>query len=214
MSRKKKLATTAGVIAIAAGGAFAARAAIPGPDGVIHGCYAHNGQLRVIKSGQWCKKSETALDWNQKGSPGSPGAQGQQGPPGEPGSALAYAYVDNGSLVPGMSKNIVSMTTTSTPKVATPGWSMPGRNLYCFVVSATPTNASLASQIHMRTDEDYKDVEYLSGGGSLPGDAVAVPAMPVFADIPCPAGTNAAVMGGYADPAAPSEPNSFFITFN
>ena len=213
MSRKKKLATTAGVIAIAAGGAFAAHAAIPGSDGVIHGCYAHNGQLRVIESGQWCKKSETALNWNQKGSPGSPGAQGQQGPPGEPGSAFAYAYVENGSLVLDMSKNIVSMTATSTPDYPVPLGTMPGRSLYCFVVSATPTNASVAPPIYMSPAGPYGG-QHLAGGGGGLENAVAVPAMPIFANIPCPVGTNAAVMGAFTSGEASTASNSFFVTFN
>jgi len=212
MSRKKKLATTAGVIAIAAGGAFAAHAAIPGSDGVIHGCYAHHGQLRVIESGRSCKKTETALDWNQKGSPGSPGTQGQQGPPGEPGSAFAYAYVENGSLVLDMSKNVVSMTATSTPDIPGPLGTMPGRSLYCFVVSATPTNASVASPIYMNPAGLYG--QYLAGGDVSPNNAVAVPAMPIFANIPCPAGTNAAVLGAFVSGPASTESNSFFITFN
>lgn len=209
MSRKKKLATTAGVIAIAAGGAFAAHAAIPGSDGVIHGCYAHNGQLRVIESGRSCKKTEKALDWNQKGSPGSPGAQGQQGPPGEPGSAFAYAYVENGSLVLDMSKNVVSMTATSTPEIPDPPYGpRAGRSLFCFVVSATPTNASVGAPIYMNPDPQYL------AGGDAANNAVAVPAMPIFANIPCPAGTNAAVLGAFIGPYIPNTANSFFITFN
>jgi hypothetical protein len=61
-----------------------AYAAIPGSDGVIHGCLqSHSGTLRVIDpdSGQ-CRSSETSLDWNQQGRPGEPGPQGPQGAQG------------------------------------------------------------------------------------------------------------------------------------
>jgi len=57
-------------------------AAIPGTDGVIHGCYkSQNGQLRVIDpdSRGKCVPSEKALDWNATGPPGAPGAPGMSG---------------------------------------------------------------------------------------------------------------------------------------
>ena len=38
--------------------------------GVYRGCVATDGLLRVLASGQSCKKSETAIDWNQVGPQG------------------------------------------------------------------------------------------------------------------------------------------------
>jgi hypothetical protein len=70
------------------GGAHAA-GLIPGPDGVIHGCYQDvNGKLRVIAAGETCRANETALPWNQSGPAGPKGDKGDRGdagPQGQPG---------------------------------------------------------------------------------------------------------------------------------
>jgi len=67
------------------GGAHAA-GVIPGPDGVIHGCYQDtNGKLRVIAADQVCDRNETALPWNQAGVPGPKGDKGDKGDRGEAG---------------------------------------------------------------------------------------------------------------------------------
>lgn len=53
-----------------------ALAQIPDSDGVIHGCYARNGALRVIDaSSQACKRGETAISWNQAGPQGDVAAR-------------------------------------------------------------------------------------------------------------------------------------------
>jgi len=70
-----------------AGGAYAAVSTIPGPDGVIHGCYAKkNGALRVVKAGSKCQRSELALSWNQQGQPGPIGSGGALGAQGAAGA--------------------------------------------------------------------------------------------------------------------------------
>lgn len=71
-----------------------AYAQIPGPLGVITGCYNNkNGALRVIdptKPKTTCAaKTETQLKWNQKGVPGAPGTPGANGGNGSPGPAGA-----------------------------------------------------------------------------------------------------------------------------
>ena len=55
-----------------------AGASVPGPDGVISACYlTRTGTVRIIDAAtQSCKPSETAIDWNQAGTPGAPGAPG------------------------------------------------------------------------------------------------------------------------------------------
>jgi hypothetical protein len=58
------------------GGVASAAGLIPGPDGVIHGCYRHDGNLRVITADQTCDRNETALPWNQQGPKGDPGPAG------------------------------------------------------------------------------------------------------------------------------------------
>lgn len=76
-------AATAAVLA-AAGIAYGQ---IPGPDGVIHGCYVKSGgSLRVIDSAGKCKSTETSLNWNQAGATGPRGAIGPTGPKGPKGA--------------------------------------------------------------------------------------------------------------------------------
>lgn len=66
-------------------------AAIPNSDNVINGCYnSASGALRVIDtSTSQCGNKETAIAWNQQGSPGTPGEAGPaggQGPAGAQGA--------------------------------------------------------------------------------------------------------------------------------
>ena len=68
-------------------GAFAvvgaiAYAAIPDPNGVIHGCYMKtNGSLRVIDpSSSRCSPNEVPIAWNQTGREGPAGPAGPPGP--------------------------------------------------------------------------------------------------------------------------------------
>jgi hypothetical protein len=68
------------VIFAAAIGGGVAYATIPDASGVIHGCYKKkHGQLRVIDPGtSHCRRSETAISWNQTGPPGPPGISGYE----------------------------------------------------------------------------------------------------------------------------------------
>jgi hypothetical protein len=78
---------------LAAGGL--AYAAIPGPDGRIHGCYVTNnpilgpakGTVRVVDSGEACRANETAISWSQTGPRGLPGPTGPSGSTGSAGPA-------------------------------------------------------------------------------------------------------------------------------
>jgi hypothetical protein len=102
--------STVAVFVALGGGAYAAVSSIPGPDGVIHGCYAkRGGNLRLIAAGRRCSKRETAIAFNQQGQRGRPGgrgatgsrgfngaqggagARGEQGPPGSGASTFATA---------------------------------------------------------------------------------------------------------------------------
>jgi hypothetical protein len=67
--------------AAVAGVAFAV---IPGPDGVIHGCFkGPSGNLRVIDASvETCKNNELALAWSQTGPQGPQGEAGEAGAPG------------------------------------------------------------------------------------------------------------------------------------
>lgn len=69
-----------------------AAAGIPGPDGVITGCYDQaSGQLRVIDvtAQAQCLATEQQLTWQQTGPVGPAGAQGEQGATGPTGPAGA-----------------------------------------------------------------------------------------------------------------------------
>ena len=59
-------------------------------EGVYHGCVRiDSGQLRMLASGESCKNSETAIDWNRVGPQGPQGIQGIQGPKGDKGETGA-----------------------------------------------------------------------------------------------------------------------------
>lgn len=74
-------------------------ATIPGPTGVIKGCYAKSngllggllgipyskGDVRIVDSGESCRAYETTLPWNQTGPKGDQGIQGIQGVKGDQG---------------------------------------------------------------------------------------------------------------------------------
>jgi hypothetical protein len=100
--RRARLSVLIGVaIGLAAGGI--AYASIPGPGGVIHGCYLkQGGNLRVVDSAASCKSSEGSLSWNQRGvtgatgtsgAAGTTGATGPSGPTGPAGSVRAWAFI-------------------------------------------------------------------------------------------------------------------------
>ena len=73
MARRTKLmlgAIAAAVVAAMAGGI--AWAAIPGPGGVIQGCYDNGGNVKVVDALP-CPKGSKPLPWNQAGAPGVSG---------------------------------------------------------------------------------------------------------------------------------------------
>src|SRR3981081_1997704 len=85
-TERNRRATIAVFIALG-GGAYAAVSSIPGPDGLIHGCYGkQKGNLRVVRVGGKGGKDEKAIAFNQLGRRGLSGAQGVPGTPGTPGT--------------------------------------------------------------------------------------------------------------------------------
>lgn len=89
----RKLIAAGSGLALALGAGSVAYAAIPGSDGVIHGCYDNStGQVRLTDPARGkpksCSNSETAISWNQtgpQGPAGPAGPQGATGPQGAPG---------------------------------------------------------------------------------------------------------------------------------
>jgi len=80
---------TTAVVLIGAG--TVAYAAIPGPDGVIQGCYnkggllQDKGALRVSEDGK-CRSNELAVNWNRTGPTGPAGPVGPTGATGAAGA--------------------------------------------------------------------------------------------------------------------------------
>ena len=109
LTKKTAVAAAGGSVlvlgSLGAGIAFAS-GTIPGPGGVINGCYQnatghgpkgghgshedqHAGALRVVPSGTTCGKNETAISWNQTGPQGPVGPAGPQGAKGSQGATGA-----------------------------------------------------------------------------------------------------------------------------
>ena len=85
--RSARLVVLVVVIGGVAAGVAYATGAIPGSDGVIHGCYDSGGNVKVAATAT-CPKGYTALPWNQTGPAGATGAvgpAGATGPAGPPG---------------------------------------------------------------------------------------------------------------------------------
>jgi hypothetical protein len=114
-------------LVLAMGGGAYAITSIPGPGGVIHGCYQKKkGTLRLVPAGRRCARSESAISWNQRGAPGAPGPRGRKGAAGAvgatgaagtagvagvAGTARAYGLVEGVSV--SRSKNIAGVTNPS-----------------------------------------------------------------------------------------------------
>jgi hypothetical protein len=95
-TQKWRLTVLGAAVALAAASGIA-YAAIPGPDGVIHGCLTASGGVRVIdpSAGGSCSTGESALNWNVLGAKGPAGLQGTPGPTGQPGPAGSSGYERN-----------------------------------------------------------------------------------------------------------------------
>lgn len=92
----KRLLVILAAIGLFLVGGFVAYASIPGPTGVINGCYKTSdpgkGVLGVIDSTQSCPSGYTALNWNQTGPAGATGATGPAG--GLSGYEVVYSSVN------------------------------------------------------------------------------------------------------------------------
>jgi hypothetical protein len=166
-----KLQLLVGACVVVGVGAVATvvQASIPGPGGVINGCYKNSGgDLRVIDSSGTCKNNETALNWHQTGPKGPQGPQGSPGPAGPAGGALGYAAVaDNGTLL--VSKGVSQITHPNT-------------GVWCFGLSFTPHVAvatvtgfsGAANQIIHTSVLAAKD----ACTGTNPTDAAAIMSLP------------------------------------
>lgn len=102
---------------LAAGAAVAAGAGgLIGSDGRIYACASKkDGHLRVVKKGKRCKRTETAISWNQDGRTGARGAPGPNGVPGGSGPAGS-----NGTPGAPGSPGVAASTPTPAPELTDP----------------------------------------------------------------------------------------------
>lgn len=93
-SSRQYLVILFGAAVMVAVGAGVAYAAIPGSDGVIHGCVNNgSGLLRVRDSGQSCPGGESTLDWVQSA-----------------GFQIYGSNIDISAIGPGPAQQVVSLT--------------------------------------------------------------------------------------------------------
>ncbi|HTA11846.1 MAG TPA: hypothetical protein VK765_00395 [Solirubrobacteraceae bacterium] len=172
--------STIALVAALGGGAWAA---IPGPEGIIHGCYnRHSGTVRVIDTAtrQRCRRRESELDWDETGPPGPRGGGGKTGPqgkqgkqgvpgkngnsatngaPGAPGVSNAYTAGQSGSV--GLSSTPIGVLTLSVP----------GGD-YVVTASAKLTNADAGPGA---TEQATCQLKNVSSGGSEASASAAIP---------------------------------------
>jgi hypothetical protein len=106
---KKPIIVLAAALLLVIGAAIA-YASIPGPDGVIHGCYKTSnpaqGALIAIDSAASCPSGYTALNWNQTG------PQGPAGPQGAPGISGYETVQANGTYPSGYVQDMINIEVT------------------------------------------------------------------------------------------------------
>lgn len=106
------------LIVVAAVGALllvggVAYASIPGPDGVIHGCYkTTDGSARIIDSTATCPNGYTAINWSQTG---------PQGPAGTVPTPITVTRVARHAYASGAGASLPETVTCPTGKHAING---------------------------------------------------------------------------------------------
>jgi collagen triple helix repeat protein len=145
--RSLVVAVASAIVALGAigGGVALATGVIPGPDGVIHGCYQRSsagdgsdkGSLRVIDpSTQHCTKNETAISWSQTGPQGLPGSQGAPGANGAAGADGAPGSNGKDGAPGANGKDGATGATGATGPAGTAG--APGSTIQAFFASQWP----------------------------------------------------------------------------
>jgi len=144
--------------------AGAVYASIPGPGGVINGCFQHSsGKLRVIDSAATCLPDEVAINWNQTGPAGPPG------PPGPPGPGhfqqLTFTIVPGGSQSFALPAKQVPVRIEVTFSLLNAGTQTPSEVMYA-VVNQDPASGQMT---WVGTNNDGTQ----SGANSLTSSAIA-----------------------------------------
>jgi hypothetical protein len=82
------VAATLALVLAMSGGAIAATGGFSS-GGTLRACANEEGRLKLLKSGEHCKRGQKSVSWNQTGPVGAPGAKGVAGAPGASGAAGA-----------------------------------------------------------------------------------------------------------------------------
>jgi hypothetical protein len=85
LSYANVMATIAVLFAMT-GGAVAATGGFSS-GGTLRACANEEGRLKLLKSGERCKRGQKGVSWNQAGPAGAKGVTGSPGAPGSPGAA-------------------------------------------------------------------------------------------------------------------------------
>ncbi len=149
-------------------------ASIPGPGGVINGCFQHSsGKLRVIDSSATCLPDEVALNWSQTGPAGPVGPPGPPGPPG-PGhfQQLTFTIAPGGSQSFGLPAKQVPVRIEVTFSLLNNGTQTPSEVMYA-VVNQDPLSGQM-TWVGTNNDGTQKgensisstDIAHIFGGAS------------------------------------------------
>jgi hypothetical protein len=109
MTRGHFIAAALGAVAatVLAGGV--AWAAIPGPTGLIQGCYDAGGNVKVVETLP-CPRGYTPFSWSQQGIQGLKGDAGPQGPKGDKGDAGPAGQSFSGTVTSPNGEYSISVT--------------------------------------------------------------------------------------------------------
>ena len=140
-------------------------------NGAVNSNKVKNGSLLAqdFKSGQLPQgpagPAGPAGSAGAKGATGATGAPGATGPQGAAGTAKAYGFIAGGVLIPGQSKNVVSVTN-------------PTAGTFCVAVSGvTPATDPAVATVDYTTDTSVTNnqavVEWQSSGGVCPAGQFA-----------------------------------------
>ncbi len=165
------VAATLALVLALGGGAYAAINSIPGPGGVIHGCYAkQGGSLRLVSGGERCSRSEKAIAFNQRGPTGPSDAyQASTNTPDEP-LTLTLAVPAGSYVVVAKALGSSDPTTGSAPAGAECVLSTSGGSDDDFSVNGIPMNgvATFANTIAF-TSAARGTIQYkCDGSGGTP----------------------------------------------
>lgn len=173
--------------------AGAAWAAIPGPEGIIHGCYSRStGSLRVINTSVHakCTRKEHELNWAEqgpagprggggaKGATGPRGSTGAAGASGPPGPSNAFAGTQTGELELSPARQVLTSIALAPGKymfeasatIAEARGSHEAAEASC-VLAGTPTPAGEAhANATLPGEEGAAQTIPLDGAFTLTGD--------------------------------------------